>query len=76
MATYSSSKSVSNSGQMSSSSQKSGATGAVKNTTKITSTPGKTGASGTSTSVVRNAGDPGFNWNTDILKKYRSLMGL
>lgn len=62
--TTSYSKSVSNTGQMSTSTKKTGATGSVKNTTNIR-TSGDPGA-------------PGAGWNTasDLVKYYRSLFGL
>jgi hypothetical protein len=55
-------KSVSNSGQMSTSSHKTGATGAVRNTTNIYSSG--------------DPGAPGNGWNSDLLKNLRTLMGL
>lgn len=59
--TYSSSSSVSNSGQMSTQTSTTGATGAQVNTT-----------------TIRVAGDPGFSLgqDSDVIKGYRSMMGL
>ena len=76
---YSSSSSVSNSGQMSTSVQKTGATGAVKNVNNFTSTNGANGAPGkTSTTTVRTQGDPGFQLGQDseVIKYFRSYFGL
>ena len=55
-------RSVSNSGEMSTSTQSSGATGDVRNTTTIRNSG--------------DPGAPGMGWNSDILNNLRKLMGL
>lgn len=72
-------KNVSNSGQMSTSSQKTGNTGGVVNKTTIVSSPGANGAPGTgSTTTVRTQGDPGFQigQESDVIKYLRQFFGL
>lgn len=72
-------KNVSNSGQMSTSSKKTGATGGVVNKTTIVSSPGANGAPGSgSTTTIRTAGDPGFpmGQESDVIKYFRSIFGL
>lgn len=72
-------RNVSNTGQMSTSSQKTGATGGVVNKTSIYSAPGANGAPGTSsTTTVRTQGDPGFQigQESDVIKYFRQFFGL
>lgn len=71
-------KNVSNSGQMSTSSMKTGSTGGVVNKTSIVSSPGTNGANGTSTSTVRIGGDPGFTLGQDseVIRNLRRYFGL
>lgn len=76
---YSSSSSVSNTGQMSTSIQKTGATGAVKNVNNFTSVQGKNGAPGkTTTTTVRTQGDPEFQLGqeSEVIKSLRQYFGL
>lgn len=63
-------KNVSNSGQMSTSSQKTGATGGVVNKTTIVSQ----GANGTPGTV--NTPYPPSHVESDLIKYYRSLFGI
>lgn len=72
-------KNVSNSGEMSTSTSRTGNTPGVKNTTTIVSNPGANGAPGNaSTNTVRIGGDPGFQLgqDSDVIKYFRQYFGL